>query len=254
MQFWICAFSAGLFAAMPCLSAGQQPAAAPPPELAVVANRPEPSLSTLGPEVVAEDKRQPKRILGFVPNYKAVSAGEIPLPPTPRRAFLIATKNNFDYSSYVFVGLLAAINEGYGAYPGLRKGLPGFWDYSWRGFLDKADGDYMTIFLMPTLLHEDGRYFAKGEGGKWRRTLYSTSRVFIAPSYQGRSTLNGAELLGKGVAQGLSTFYYPDSSRNARTIGEKYALNLARDAVTNTFREFWPDIAWRLRSLRRREP
>ena len=35
---------------------------------------------------------QPKRILGIMPNYRAVSAGVIPPPPTPKEAFKIATK------------------------------------------------------------------------------------------------------------------------------------------------------------------
>jgi hypothetical protein len=39
---------------------------------------------------------QPKRILGLMPNYRAVSAGTIPPPPTPKQAFKIATRNSFD--------------------------------------------------------------------------------------------------------------------------------------------------------------
>ena len=38
---------------------------------------------------------QPKRILGIMPNYRAVSAGAIPPPPTPREAFKIATREQF---------------------------------------------------------------------------------------------------------------------------------------------------------------
>ena len=46
-------------------------------------------------------KTQPKRILGIMPNYRAVSAGTIPPPPTPKQAFKIATQNSFDYSSFI---------------------------------------------------------------------------------------------------------------------------------------------------------
>jgi hypothetical protein len=41
-------------------------------------------------------KQQPKRILGLMPNYRTVSEGAIPPPPTPRQAFKIATENTFD--------------------------------------------------------------------------------------------------------------------------------------------------------------
>jgi hypothetical protein len=65
-------------------------------------------------EVAPASKQQPKRILGIMPNYRAVSAGAIPPPPTPKEAFKIATNNSFDYSSFVFVGLTSMIAEGRG--------------------------------------------------------------------------------------------------------------------------------------------
>jgi hypothetical protein len=57
---------------------------------------------------VAPSKQQPKRILGLMPNFRAVSAGAMPPPPTPKQAFVIATRNSFDYSSFVFRHHIAA--------------------------------------------------------------------------------------------------------------------------------------------------
>jgi hypothetical protein len=188
-------------------------------------------------------KQQPKRILGIMPNYRAVSAGAIPPPATPKQAFKIATDNSFDYSSFVFVGLTSMIAEGEAAHPSLGKGVPGFWAYTWRGFVDKVDGNYWVIFALPTVFHEDERYFAKGEGPILKRALYSTSRVLITPNYHGHNTFNASELLGRGIAQGISTTYYPSSDISAGEVMEKYGYALMRDALTNTFREFWPDIA-----------
>jgi hypothetical protein len=188
-------------------------------------------------------KQQPKRILGLMPNYRAVSAGVTPPPPTARQAFKIATQNSFDYSSFVFVSVTSMIAEGEDAHPQLGKGVPGFWAYSWRGYVDKTDGNYWVIFALPTLLHEDERYYARGEGSIWKRGVYAASRVLITPNYEGHNTINGAELLGRGAAQGISLTYYPSGSRTASAIAEKYAYALLRDASTNTFREFWPDIA-----------
>lgn len=188
-------------------------------------------------------KQQPKRILGIMPNYRAVSAGEIPPPPTPKQAFVIATKNSFDYSSFFFVGITSMIAEGQDAHPQLGKGVQGFWNYSWRGFVDKADGNYMVIFVLPSILHEDGRYFAKGEGGIVKRAVYASSRVLITRTYSGGNTFNASEILGRGAAQAISTTYYPSNSRTIGSLSQRYAYSLMRDALTNTFREFWPDIA-----------
>lgn len=186
---------------------------------------------------------QPKRILGVMPNFRAVSAGAIPPPPTPREAFRVATNNSFDYSSYVFVGLTSMIAEGTDAHPALGKGVPGFWAYSWRGFLDKTDGNYWVIFALPTVFHEDERYYSRGRGRILGRALYASSRVLITPDYRGHNTFNASELLGRGIAQGISISYYPSSDRTAGALATKYGYAVMRDACTNTFREFWPDIA-----------
>jgi hypothetical protein len=195
------------------------------------------------PEGIPASKQQPKRILGIMPNYRAVSAGEIPPPPTPRQAFKIATQNSFDYSSFVFVGLTSLIAKGEDAHPSLGKGVSGYWAYAWRGFVDKTDGNYWVIFALPTVFHEDERYYAKGSGPIWKRAAYSSTRVLITPNYQGHNTLNASELLGRGIAQGISTTYYPSSDTSPAEIAEKYGYAIMRDALTNTFREFWPDIA-----------
>ena len=188
-------------------------------------------------------KKQPKRILGVMPNYRAVSAGEVPPPPTPRQAFKIATQNSFDYSSFVFVGITSAMAFSSDVHPKLGEGAAGYGRYYWRGFLDKTDGNYLVIFALPTILHQDERYFAKGEGGVWKRGIYAASRILITPNYSGHASVNLSELLGRGMAQGISTAYYPSADRTAEALATKYAYALGRDALTNVFREFWPDIS-----------
>ncbi|HWF38083.1 MAG TPA: hypothetical protein VG322_06160 [Candidatus Acidoferrales bacterium] len=188
-------------------------------------------------------KQQPKRILGLMPNYRAVSAGAIPPPPTPKEAFIIATRNSFDYSSFVFVGITSALAEWSDAHKQLGEGFEGYGRYYWRGYLDKTIGNYMVIFALPTVLHEDERYYAKGEGGILKRGIYAATRVLITPNYKGHDTLNISELLGRASAQAISVSYYPSQDRTASSIATKYAYAIGRDALTNTFREFWPDIA-----------
>ena len=186
---------------------------------------------------------QPKRILGLMPNYRAVSAGTIPPPPTPRQAFKIATQNSFDYSSFVFVGITSLLAEGSDAHPQLGKGAAGFGRYYWRGYLDKTDGNYWVIFAMPTMVHEDERYYAKGEGPIFKRGVYAASRILITPNYHGKDGFNAAEIFGRGIAQSISLTYYPSKDQALGPFLEKYGYALGRDALTNTFREFWPDIA-----------
>jgi hypothetical protein len=205
------------------------------------------------------EQQQPKRILGLMPNFRAVSAGQVAPPPTSKEAFKIATENSFDYSSFVFTGLTSLLAKGTDAHPDLGKGADGLWDYTWRGFLDKTDGNYLVIWALPTVFHEDERYYAMGHGSKWRRLGYSLLSVPMARNYEGHHVANCSELLGRAGAQAISTAYYPTADSNLPDLAAKYFYALLRDGATNSFREFYPDIAahyirkHREKQLRRQE-
>lgn len=203
----------------------------------------QPSPSKPEDQSTPDANQQPKRIMGIMPNFRAVSAGTIPPPPTPKQSFIIATQNTFDYSSFFFVGATSLLAEWGGTHSQLGKGVPGFGRYYWRGFVDKTDGNYLVIFVLPTILHEDERYYSMGTGGFWKRLTYSASRVVITPDYHGHSTFNASEILGRGIAQGVSLAYYPSKSRTVGQYASKYGYAILRDALTNSFREFWPDIS-----------
>ncbi|MFP5230176.1 MAG: hypothetical protein ACLGXA_21380 [Acidobacteriota bacterium] len=188
--------------------------------------------------------QQPKRILGLMPNYRAVSAGALPPPPTAKESFMVATDNSFDYSAFVFAGITSLLAEGDASHPQLGKGVAGFGRYYWRGFLDKADGNYMVDFVFPSFLHEDERYYAMGagHGAYLHRAVYAATRVLITPNYHGKNTFNGADILGTGVAQAISLSYYPSETQTAGAFAQKFAWAVGRDSLTDVFREFWPDI------------
>ena len=170
-----------------------------------------------------------------MPNFRAVSPGATPAPPTFKQSLKIATQNSFDYSSFIFVGITSALAEATDAHPQLGKGMGGFGQYYWRGFVDKTDGNYWVICLLPTAFHHDGRYYALGEGGFWKRGTYAATRIFVARKYNGDNTFNISEVAGRAIAQGISTTYYPSASNTGEKLAEKYAYALGRDALTNVF-------------------
>ena len=82
-----------------------------------------------------------------------------------------------------------------------------------------------------------------GRGGFWKRAVYSASRILITPDYHGHNSFNASEVLGRGISQGISAAYYPSQDRTAGALAVKFGWAMGRDALTNVFREFWPDIA-----------
>ena len=197
-------------------------------------------------KITADTGTQPHRILGLMPNYRSVSAGTIPPPPGFKQSFKIATRQAFDYSSFVFLGMTTASAYWQGSHPSLNTYNGGdnvFWAYLWRGFLDKSDGTYQSAWILPTLLHEDTRYYAMGHGSKWKRLGYAMSRVAVARTYEGHATPNLAGLGGKAGAQAVSRTYYPPGSETFGVLAKKFSYACARDMGFTVFREFYPDIA-----------
>ena len=130
-------------------------------------------------------------------------------------------------------------------------GLPGFGEAYGRSLGDQIIGSYVTEAILPSLLHEDPRYFRLGTGTFRHRVLYATSRIFVTRRDDGRSTFNVAEIAGNAGFVALATTYYTDERSVSEGI-ERYGMQIGNDMVTNLLTEFWPDIKHRLRFPRRR--
>jgi hypothetical protein len=189
-------------------------------------------------------RQQPQRILGIMPNFRSVSGGAVPPPPTFKTNFNIATHQALDYSTFIFLGLTSITAEATDAHPALGKGVNGFWNYTWRGFLDKTDNTYLSAWLLPSILHEDTRYYALGnEHTIPVRILYVISRQAVARTYGGRQTPNIAGLGGKVLTQYISRYYYPSSTTSFGSLATKFGYSVMRDVAFSSIREFYPDIA-----------
>jgi hypothetical protein len=190
------------------------------------------------------ERQQPQRILGFMPNFRSVSAGSQPHPPGWKYNFTVASHQALDYSSFIFLGLTSLSAEGLNEHPALGKGVGGFYAYTWRGFLDKTDGTYLSAWLLPSLLHEDTRFYPLGHGHNIAvRELYVISRQAVARTYGGAQTPNIAGLGGKVLTQVISRYYYPSSATSFDVLAEKFGYSVMRDVIFTNIREFYPDIA-----------
>ena len=190
------------------------------------------------------ERQQPQRILGFMPNFRSVSGGAKPHPPGWKYNFTVATHQATDYSTFIFLGLTSITAEGMNMHPALGKGVDGFYAYSWRGFLDKTDGTYLTAWLLPSILHEDTRFYALGAGHSIPiRALYVISRQGVARTYGGHDTPNIAGLGGKILTQVVSRTYYPTSTTSFPVLASKFGYSVMRDVIFSSIREFYPDAA-----------
>jgi hypothetical protein len=189
---------------------------------------------------------QTKRILGIIPNFRAIST-DVKLPPqTVKDKFMDATQDSFDYSSILIPGLLAAYSMGTNATPEFHQGAAGYARYFWHAAVDQTSENYMVEFFVPVITHEDTRYYTMGRGGFLKRTEYALTRAVITRSDSGKEEFNISEVVGAGAAAGLSSLYYPSRERSIANTGTEWGLDVGIDAASFVVREFWPDINHKL--------
>jgi hypothetical protein len=185
---------------------------------------------------------QTKRILGIVPNFRAVSTDEELPPQTVKDKFMDATQDSFDYSSVLLPGVIAAYSMATDATPEFHQGAAGYARYLWHAATDQTIENYMVEFVTPVITKEDTRYYTLGRGGFLKRTGYALSRAVITRSDSGKEEFNFSEVVGAGAAAGISNLYYPSAERTLSKTAGQWGLDVGVDGAAFVFREFWPDV------------
>jgi hypothetical protein len=189
-----------------------------------------------------QEGRQTNRIMGVVPNFGAVSANTQLPPLTTKGKFWLATEDSFDYSAFIWTGILAGQEFALNNYPEFGQGAAGYGRYYWHTFVDGVSGTYFTEAIVPWITHEDPRYYTMGHGGFFRRTYYALSRVVITRTDSGRATFNWSEMGGNALEAGLANTYYPPEERGAHQTAVNWGAQIESAALNNIAKEFWPDV------------
>jgi hypothetical protein len=182
-----------------------------------------------------------KRLFGIIPNYRADQFQEVYKPLTTREKYDIARKDSFDWPNYFLLAGYAFQSQIASGGFSHNGGIRGFGEFYGRAFGDNVIGAYVTEAMMPSLLHEDPRYFRLGAGPFWHRLFYAASRIVVTRADDGHHRLFVSELAGNAAVVAITTAYYPDS-RTAADAFERYSQQLGNDAISNVLTEFWPDV------------
>jgi hypothetical protein len=202
-----------------------------------------PAPSTPDPQHKSDpEPKQTSRILGVAPNFAAVSANTLLPPLSVKGKFVLATQDSFDYTSFIWAGILAGQSMALRSYPELGHGPAGYGRYYWRSFVDQASGAYFTEAVVPAIRHEDPRYYTLGHGGFFRRTGYALTRVVLTKMDSGGTGFNFSEIAGNGMEAGLSNLYYPPEERGFSKTAANYGAQIESAAINNLAKEFWPDF------------
>jgi hypothetical protein len=182
-------------------------------------------------------------VLGVLPNYRTVEDSDPFTPLSVRRKFYIGFKDSTDYPIFILAAGLAGMSQLTDQHEALGQGVKGYSKRLGGAVADQLIGNMFTESIMPTLFHQDPRYFRRGpdQGGVWSRVGYSASRVFVARNDHGNWTFNYAEVSGNAISAAIGNAYYPGERRLGDNI-ERFYSQMATDAFSQILKEFWPDI------------
>ncbi len=186
--------------------------------------------------------RQTKRILYVIPNFRAVSADEHLPPQSVKEKFKTASLDSLDYSAFTFVAAQAGVAQADNSYPEFGQGARGYGRYYWHLLADEVNENYWVEFIVPSVFHQDTRYYTLGKGDFAKRLGYAFTRIAITRTDGGHETFNASEILGAGAFAGIANFYYPSQERTLTKTYQRWITNIAIDGCTFAFKEVWPDI------------
>ena len=189
-------------------------------------------------EVAAQQLKaeEQQRVFGFIPNIYVVYEPH-PEPLTARMKFHLAYKGlthpTFFAVEAAWSGVQQAANT-----PDYRQGAKG---YSERFGANLANGVSEGLFanaILPSLLHQDPRYFYQGADTNWSRARHAIVAPFICKGDNGKLQPNYSQWGGSLISASLSNAYYPESNRGAGLVFRNFGTSMGLHVVLGLAQEF----------------
>lgn len=195
-------------------------------------------------EEVREQEHQ--RIGGIVPTFNMTYHSDA-VPLSPAEKFELEFRAAIDPYTISVAAIVAGIGEAEKSNSGFGWGPEGYGKRVAAAYADNVIGNTLGNALLPSILHQDPRYYRLGHGTTRHRLLYAlATTVMCKHDGTGKWEPNYSNIGGNIIAGEISNLYYPASSKSnvGQTIGNGMTVT-AEGAFGSTLEEFWPDISRR---------
>jgi hypothetical protein len=194
---------------------------------------------TYDPVQVATEQfkaQEKQRVFGFIPNFY-VSYDRNAEPLTARMKFKLALKVSTDPVTAAGVLFIASARQ---AADSPRYGQ-GWGPFGERLGTVAADGFSDILIggaILPSVLHQDPRYFYQGTGSTGSRLRHAMFSPFVARGDNGKWQPNYSSVGGDLGSSALSNLYYPSSDRGAGLVFGNFAIATAERVGASVAQEF----------------
>lgn len=184
-------------------------------------------------QVKAEEKQ---RVIGIFPNF-FVTYEEHPAPLTPKLKFRLALRATIDPVNFIATGAFAGMNQA-GDTPDYQQGAVGYAQRYGAAYADGFTNIMVGGAILPSLLHQDPRYFYQGTGSIKSRILHAAAFSVLCKGDNGRWQFNYSSIGGDLASGALSNIYYPPSNRSASLVFVNALLGMGGRVADDLAQEF----------------
>ena len=177
-----------------------------------------------------------QRVLRFIPNM-FVTYEPHPEPLTTAMKFHLAYKGLTHPTFFLLEASWAGIQQAADT-PNWPQGAEG---YGKRLGASLAGGSSEMLFsnaILPSLLHQDPRYFYQGSGTKWSRAAHAILAPFVCKGDNGSSQPNYSQIGGALISASLATTYYPESNRGPGQVFKSFGTDMGIHVALGLAQEF----------------
>jgi hypothetical protein len=177
-----------------------------------------------------------QRVLGFIPNIY-VTYEPHPEPLTTRMKFHLAYKSLTSPVFFARTAAWAGVQQAADT-PDWRQGAKGYSKRLGAGFADATSEGLIGNAILPSLLHQDPRYFYQGSGTNKSRALHAFLAPFICKGDNGKTQPNYSTWGGSLISSSLSLAYYPSPDRNAQHVFKNFGIGVGLHVAGSLAQEF----------------
>jgi hypothetical protein len=178
-----------------------------------------------------------QRVFGFIPNTYVVYEPH-PEPLTARMKFELAYKDLTHPMFFARTAAWAGVQQARDDPNEWGQGTKGYSKRLGAGFADGVTGSLISNAILPSLLHQDPRYFYQGTGTTESRALHAMLAPFVCKGDNGAWQPNYSQLGGSLIAYSISTAYYPSSDRTAGHVFQTFGIDMGLHVIGSLAQEF----------------
>ena len=195
--------------------------------------------AALPPEEIATEQvhvAEKQRALGIIPAFYAVYDPH-PVPLTPKLKFTLAYRTAIDPVTMLGTAFISGIDQASDT-PAYVQGTKGYGQRFGANYANDLTDVFIGGAILPTILHQDPRYYYQGTGSTRSRMWHAIRNPFVCKGDNGQWQPNYSSVGGYLASGAIANTYYPTSNRGPGLVFSTAGVDIGADMANAIIQEF----------------